>query len=102
MIYYDPKNETITDGFAVLRTEAENPEASSASRVYYNLLVAIAKGEGFDYLCNSTNMYDLNKADFRNILKELLYAIETERITDRHTHRDIVEETLENVLSLYV
>ena len=50
----------------------------------------------------TSDSYNLSKSDMRDLLKELIYAIETECITDRHTHRDIVTETLDNVLGFLV
>lgn len=101
MLYYDPTNETIANGMTILKAEAESPDATPAAIAYHELLHAISRGEGFNYLTGTTRVFDLNKADLRDLLKELLYAIETERITDRHTHRDIVEEALESVLCIY-
>ena len=101
MLYYDANNEFITEGFATLKTEAESPDATPAAIAYHELLHAISRGEGFNYMTGTTRVFDLNKSDLRDLLKELLYAIETERITDRHTHRDIVEEALESVLVMF-
>lgn len=97
MKYVDMTCETITEGLNVIRKAASDPTATSADIAYYELIAAIIKGEGFNFMTTS-KAFDLNKSDMRELLKELLYAIETERITDRHTHTDIVTETLDNVL----
>lgn len=97
MKYVDMTCENITEGLNVIRKAASEPTATSADIAYCKLVEAIIEGEGFNFMTTS-KAYDLNKSDIRNLLKELLYAIETERITDRHTHKDIVTETLDNVL----
>lgn len=102
MLYYDPSNETITEGMAVLKAEAEDPAASPDSRAYFGLIKAISIGKGFEFFCEENNHYCLNRRDLANVLKELLYAIETERLTDRWTHKNIVDETLETLLDMYV
>ena len=101
MIYYDATNTSITDGLATLKAEAESPDATPSAIAYYELITAISKGEGFNWLCSTTRIFDLTKADLRGLLKELLYAIETERLTDRYTHKNIVDETMDNLLSIY-
>lgn len=97
MKYVDMTCETITEGLNVIRKQADSPTATSADIAYCKLVEAIIEGEGFNFM-TTAEAYNLNKADIRELLKELLYAIETERITDRHTHTDIVTETLDNVL----
>lgn len=95
--YADMSCETITEGLKVIREQASSPDATYADIAYLRLVEAIIEGEGFNFMTTSES-YDLRKSDMRELLKELLYAIETERITDRHTHTDIVTETLENIL----
>ena len=95
--YVDMSCETITEGLKVIREQASSPDATSKDISYCNLIEAIIEGEGFNFMTTS-EAYDLSKSDMRDLLKELLYAIENERITDRHTHTDIVTETLDNVL----
>lgn len=97
MKYVDMKCETITESLKVIRRAAYDPTATAADIAYCKLIEAIIEGEGFNFMTTS-KAYDLSKFDMRELLKELLYAIETERITDRHTHTDIVTETLDNVL----
>ena len=97
MKYVDMTCDTITEGLDVIRKQADSTNASEADIAYCKLVEAIIEGEGFNFM-TTRRAYDLNKSDIRNLLKELLYAIETERITDRHTHKDIVTETLDNVL----
>lgn len=97
MKYVDMTCENITEGLNVIRKQANAPTATSADIAYCKLIDAVIEGEGFNFM-TTRRAYDLNKSDIRNLLKELLYAIETERITDRHTHTDIVTETLDNVL----
>ena len=97
MKYVDMSCETITEGLKVIREQADSPDATDADIAYRRLVEAIIEGEGFNFMTTSES-YNLSNADMRELLKELLYAIETERITDRHTHMDIVTETLENVL----
>lgn len=97
MKYVDMTCESITEGLNVIRKQADSPTATSADIAYCKLVEAIIEGEGFNFM-TTFDSFDLNKADMRELLKELLYAIETERITDRHTHKDIVTETLDNVL----
>ena len=95
--YVDMSCENITEGLKVIRAQADSPDATDEDIAYRRLVEAIIEGEGFNFMATSES-YDLSKSDMRELLKELLYAIETERITDRHTHKDIVTETLENVL----
>ena len=95
--HVDMSCETITEGLKVIREQACAPDATSGDIAYCNLIEAIIEGEGFNFMTTSES-YDLRKSDLRELLKELLYAIETERITDQHTHTDIVTETLDNVL----
>lgn len=97
MKYVDMTCDTITEGLDVIRKQADSPNANEADIAYCKLVEAIIEGEGFNFMTTSESYY-LRKADMRELLKELLYAIETERITDRHTHKDIVTETLDNVL----
>lgn len=97
MKYVDMTCDTITEGLNVIRKQAGAPTATSADIAYCELIEAIIEGEGFNFMTTSKS-FDLYKTDMRELLKELLYAIETERITDRHTHKDIVTETLDNVL----
>ena len=97
MKYVDMSCETITEGLKVIREQACAPDATSADIAYCKLVEAIIEGEGFNFM-TTLEAYNLSNADIRELLKELLYAIETERITDRHTHTDIVTETLDNVL----
>ena len=97
MKYVDMTCETITEGLNVIRKQAGAPTAKSADIAYCELIEAIIKGEGFNFMTTSKS-YDVNKSDMRELLKELLYAIETECLTDRHTHKNIVTETLDNVL----
>ena len=102
MLYYDAHNETITEGLAVLREEANKEDAHPAVQAYYYFLKAISIGKGFDFLAERHEADYLLAHDLRVILKEILYSVELERITDRVTHRNIVDETLENILDLYV
>ena len=102
MIYYDAQNEAIVNGLNYLKQEAEAEDASQYAIAYYEFMNAISRGKGFDYLCDEQNSYWLTQHDTRTILKELLYAIETERITDRHTHKYIVDATLESILDIYL
>ena len=95
--YVDMSCEAIKDGLKVIRAQADSPDATDADIAYRRLVEAIIEGEGFNFMA-TFDSYNLRKSDMRDLLKELLYAIETERITDRHTHMDIVTETLENVL----
>ena len=95
--YVDMSCEAIKDGLKVIRAQADSPDATDADMTYCKLVEAIIEGKGFDFMATSDS-YNLSKPDMRELLKELLYAIETERITDRHTHTDIVTETLDNVL----
>lgn len=97
MQYVDMTCESITEGLNVIRKAASDPTATSADIAYCKLVEAIIEGNGFSFM-TTIRAFDLNKSDMRELLKELLYAIETERITDRHTHTDIVTETLDNVL----
>lgn len=99
MLYYDPTNEIITAGFATLDKTIEKYANEDDAR-YTKLLRAISKGEGFNFM-TSNDAFKLRNSDMRDILKELLYAIETERVTDHYTRRNIVEETLENLLGPY-
>ena len=102
MLYYDASNGIIKDGFEQLRNEAYAPEADSSTKAYYDLLNAIAHGEGFNFLTDWEKFRSLREADALNVLKELLYGIETERITDSYTHKNIVEETLETLFDMYL
>ena len=102
MLYYDANNETITQGLSVLRNEANEDGAHPRIQAYYYFLRAISIGKGFDFLCDRDEAVYLTTKDLFDILKELLYAIENERITDRHTHKNIVEETLETLLDIYL
>ena len=95
--YADMSCETIKDGLKVIRAQADSPDATDADIAYCKLVEAIIEGEGFNFMITSDS-YNLSKYDMRDLLKELLYAIETECITDRHTHKDIITETLDNVL----
>lgn len=97
MKYIEMDCENITEGLNVIRKQAGAPTATSADIAYCELIEAITKGDGFNFMTTSKS-YDLNKSDMRELLKELLYAIETECLTDRHTHKNIVTETLDNVL----
>ena len=97
MKYVDMSCDTITEGLKVIREQVDSPDATDADITYCKLVEAIIEGEGFNFMA-TFDSYNLRKSDMRDLLKELLYAIETERITDRHTHREIVTETLENVL----
>ena len=97
MKYVDMSCETITEGLKVIREQASSPDATDADIAYHRLVEAIIEGEGFIFMATDDS-YNLSKSDMIELLRELLYAIETERITDRHTHKDIVTETLENVL----
>lgn len=97
MKYVDMTCENITNGLNVIRKQADAPTATSADIAYREIVEAIIEGKGFSFMTTS-RAYALNESCMRDILKELLYAIETERITDRHTHKDIVTETLDNVL----
>ena len=101
MKYVDMSCETIKDGLKVIRAQADSPDATDEEIAYRRLIEAIIEGEGFNFMITSDS-YNLSKYDMRDLLKELLYAIETERITDRHTHKDIVTETLGNVLEYLV
>ena len=94
--YVDMSCETIKNGLKVIRAQADSPDATYADIAYCELIEAIIEGEGFNFMTTTRANY-LSKFDMRELLKELLYAIETERITDRHTHTDIVTETLDNV-----
>lgn len=95
--YVDMSCESITDGLKVIREQASSPDATDADIAYLRLVEATIEGEGFNFMTTS-EAYDLSKSDMIELLKELLYAIENERITDRHTHTNIVTETLDNVL----
>ena len=97
MKYVDMSCENITEGLKVIREQADSPDATDADIAYRRLVEAIIEGEGFIFMATDDS-YNLSKSDMIELLRELLYAIETERITDRHTHKDIVTETLENVL----
>lgn len=97
MKYVDMTCDNITEGLNVIRKQAGSPTATSADIAYCELIEAIIEGKGFNFMTTS-KAYDLNKSDMRELLKELLYAIETECLTDRHTHKNIVTETLDNVL----
>lgn len=97
MKYVDMSCETITEGLNVIRKQADSPTATSEDIAYCKLVEAIIEGEGFNFMTTSKAYY-LRVADMRDLLKELLYAIESKRITDDHTHTDIVTETLDNVL----
>lgn len=87
----------IQEGIRVLQEQASAPTARESDIAYCELITAITKGDGFNFMTTSKS-YDLNKADLRELVKELLYAIETERVCDYHTHAAIVTETLENVV----
>ena len=102
MIYYDARNGIIKDGFDQLRNEAFAPGADGGTKAYYDLLNAIAHGDGFNFMTDWEKFRNLREADALNVLKELLYAIETERLTDSYTHKNIVDETLETLLHIYV
>ena len=97
MKYVDMSCETIKKGLKVIREQADSPTAIDADIAYRRLVEAIIEGEGFIFMTTS-EAYNLSNADIRELLRELLYAIETERITYRHTHIDIVTETLDSVL----
>ena len=97
MKYVDMSCDTITEGLKVIREQADSPDATDADIAYRRLVEAIIEGDGFNFMTSSKS-YDLSKSHMRCLIKELLYAIETERITDGHTHTDIVTETLDNVL----
>ena len=97
MKYVDMSCDTITEGLKVIREQVDSPTATSEDIAYCDLIEAIIEGKGFSFM-TTIRAFDISKSDMRDLLKELLYAIETERITDRHTHMDIVTETLENVL----
>lgn len=97
MKYVDMSCETITEGLKVIRAQADSPDATDADIAYCKLVEAIIEGEGFNFMITSDS-YNISKYDMRELLKELIYAIETECITDRHTHTNIVTETLDNVL----
>ena len=99
MLYYDHSNEVIKSGFDILDKTVEKYD-NEFDKSYVGLLHAISKGEGFNFMTSSSSL-DLRKSDIRDVLKELLYAIETERITDHYTRRNIVEEVLENLLGNY-
>ena len=95
--YVDMSCETITKGLKVIREQACAHDATDADIAYRRLVEAIIEGEGFIFMATDDS-YNLSKSDMIELLRELLYAIETERITDRHTHTDIVTETLDSVL----
>ncbi len=97
MKYIDMTCTDILDGLRNLKREAELPDASESDVKYCELIDALIEGRGFEFMCSNSWQY-LRRSDMHELLKELIYAIETERITDRHTHTDIVTETLDNVL----
>ena len=59
------------------------------------LINEIEKNNGFNYLCEG-NGYYLSNGDAREIIKELLYAIETANILECE-RKAIISEFLENI-----
>lgn len=100
MKYIDMTCTDILDGLRNLKREAELPDASESDVKYCELIDALIEGKGFEFMCYNDWRY-MRRNDMHKLLKELIYAIETERITDRHTHTNIVTETLENLLDMY-
>lgn len=67
---------------------SSNPDSTA-------LINEIEKNNGFNYLCEGHG-YFLSNGDAREIIKELLYAIETANILECE-RKAIISEFLENI-----
>lgn len=100
MKYIDISCTVILDGLNKLKREAESPDASESDIKYCELIDALIEGKGFEFMC-STSWHYLRRSDMHELLKELIYAIETERVCDYHTHQNILTEALESAVGQY-